>query len=822
MGTLLADLRYGLRMLARNPGFTAVAVLTLGLGIGANTAIFSAVNALFVRTIGVQNPGALVSLGFSHKKDVGFSLVSYPDFQDMQRQAGQSADLFAYRWGIDGLSEGDRADQISANYVTGNYFTALGVKPALGRLILPSEGGVPGADPVMVLGYSYWKTRFGGDPSIIGREVRVDGHPVTIVGVAQKGFRGVLNEAEVPAYLPLNMSSIEGFGDLLTNRDARALFALGRLRRGASLQQAQASMNVIATRLSEQYPKTDLGANIWLLPQREAAINPLAKPGEYQREWAAAGLFLALAILVLFLACFNVANILLVRATTREHEMAVRAALGAPRHRLVRQLLTESLLLAFFGCAAGITVGSWGSSLLGSIHEVGGALPVNLNFGLDGRVLAYAVGAAILAALVVGAVPAHRAARVDPGEALHEGGRTVAGGRRRLRSILVVAQVAGSMVLLIVAGLFTRSLQRAQQMDLGFNPAQVLNLTMDPHEAGYSEAQGREFYRDLLARVRALPGVQSASLALSVPASQFADYDAVYVEGHLPRPGEAPPTISVNHVSTAYFETMGIPIRSGRAFLDSDTATAPRVAVINQTMARELWPNEDALGRRFRMNGESGPLTQVVGIARDCNYINLLAKATPYIYVPLAQEYVSLETLQVRTKAAPESMIGDVEEQVHSLASGLPIFGVETMEQGLNSGFAGFYAFHLGAYLAAALGLLGLILAVVGVYGVISYSASQRTHEIGIRMALGARPGDIWQIAFRQGLAIVGVGALIGILAALALTRVMASFLYGVSAHDPLTYLGVTLLIVAVTLLACYVPARRATSVDPMVALRYQ
>jgi predicted permease len=820
MVSLLQDLKYGLRMLAKNPGFTMVAVITLALGIGANTAVFSVANGLIIRGLQVQDPGALVTVGFTHKKDVGLSLVSYPDFEDIQRQASRWVDLFAYRFGIDGLSEGGRADHILTNYVTGDYFTGLGAKPALGRLILPSEGKVPGSDAVIVLGYSYWETRFGSDPSVVGKTVRIDGYPLTIVGVAQKGFRGALSDIDVQAYLPLNMTSIEGFEGFLTDRTARGLFALGRLRPGVSLQQARASMNVIATRLSQQYPNTDLGAAIWVLPQKEAVFNPLPKPGEYQQVLVAMGLFLALAILVLCLASFNVANLLLVRATTREHEMAVRAALGAPRRLLMQQLLTESFLLALFGCGAGVVAGSWGSSLLRSIR-FSANLPLSLDFSFDWRVLAYALGVAILASIVVGVMPALRASYVSPSKALHEGGRGVAAGGHRLRSTLVVTQVAGSIVLLIVAGLFTRSLQRAQHMDLGFNPAHVLNVTMDPHEAGYNEAQGQEFYKNLLLRVRTLPGVQSASLAFSFPTGQFMDYDTVYVEGHLPRPGEAPPTIAANPVSPGYFKTMEIPVLSGRAFLDSDTAEAPPVAVINQTMAHQLWPGEDALGRRFRTSA-AGPLVEVVGIARDSKYREVFAKNIPYMYLPLAQNYISSETLQVRTDQAPEAVIRSVEDQVHNLAPGLPVFGAETMEQALNGGFTGFYVFHLAAYLAAGLGILGLTLALVGVYGVISYSTGQRTHEIGIRMALGARPGDIWRIVFRQALAIVAVGAFIGILAALGLTRATASFLYGVSAHDPLTYLSVTTLIAGVTLLACYIPARRATKIDPMEALRYE
>ncbi|HTV56088.1 MAG TPA: ABC transporter permease, partial [Terriglobia bacterium] len=752
----------------------------------------------------------------------GITAFSYPDLRDIQRQAGGAVDLLAYKNGIDGLSKGGRADQIFATYVTGNYFTALGIKPALGRLILPSEGKLSGSDPVLVLGYSYWKSHFGGDTDIIGKKVRVDGQPLTIVGVAQKGFRGAVNELDVQAYLPLNMIRIEGSGDFLKSRDARGLFVLGRLGPEVSLHQAQAVMNVICTRLSRQYPQTDRGATVWVLPQREAAINPMPQPGDYQNGLIAVGLFLALAILVLLLACFNVANILLVRATAREHEMAVRAALGAPRHRLVRQLLTESFLLGFLGCAAGILVGMWGSALLSSIR-INVSIPITLSFGFDWRVFAYALGAAAAAGAVVGIVPALRASRANPSNALHEGGRTVVHGRHRLRNVLVVAQVAGSIVLLIAAGLFTRSLRQAQHMDLGFDPAHLVNFMMDPHEVGYNEAQGREFYKRLLDSIRSLPGVRSASLAFTFPTSLVLDYDSVYVEGRVLPLGQSAPAISVNHVSPDYFRTLRIPILGGRPFRDSDSAKAPDVAIINQTMAHEFWPHQDPIGRRFKTAaGAKEPWIKVVGIARDGKYMDVLAKPTPYFYVPLEQRYLSIETLQVRTELPFKSIVPEVEQKIQDLAPGLPVFGVQTMEQILNGSVTGFYTFHLGVYLAAALGLLGLILAVVGVYGVISYSASQRTHEIGIRMALGAEPGDIWRIVFGQGLTIVGVGVLIGIIGSLAITRVMASMLYGISAHDPLTYAVVAFIIAAVALLACYVPAHRATKVDPIVALRYE
>jgi putative ABC transport system permease protein len=819
MQSLLQDLRYGLRMLAKNPGFTIVAVLTLALGIGANTAIFSVVNALFLRGLPVENADQLVALAFQQAKKDLPPLFSYPDLKDVGEQASGNMEVFAYRFGMDGLSDGGHADRLITNYVTGNYFTALGIKPALGRLILPSEGAMPGSDPVLVLGYSYWQSRFGGSPGVIGKQVHMNGHALTIVGVAPKAFHSLLNEVDIQAFLPLNMQSIE-FEFPLDDRTSRGIFALARLKSGVKLAQAQAALDVIAHRLSEQYPKTDAQASIRAYPQKEVALVPMPQAGAYEKQLIVMGLFLSLAALVLLLACFNVANILLARATAREHEMTVRAALGAPRHRLIRQLLTESFLLALLGCGAGIFVGVWGSYLLGSIHIAVG-LPVTLNFTFDWSVFAYAIAAAALAGMVVGIAPAFRAARADPGQALHEAGRTSTARRYRLRHALVMAQVAGSIVLLTVAGLFTRSLGKAQQMDLGFNPQHLANFSIDPHEIGYDYAQAMEFFKTLLERVRALPGVQSATLAFTYPSNGVRlDAATVYVEGHLPPKGQPAPTVWTNIVTPDYFKTLGIPIIEGRALAETDTNKSRHVAVINQAMAKEFWPNEDPVGKQFRAFTESGPPVEVVGIARDCKYQDLFAKSTPYLYMPLTQDFISMQTLQVRSRLPPATLYREVEQQIHSLAPDLPVADVQTMTEALNGG--GLYAFRLGAYLAAALGLLGLILAAVGVYGVISYSTSQRTREIGVRMALGARPRDIWKAVIGRGLGVVGVGMAFGLIGALALTRAVGSFLYGVSAHDPLTYLSVTVLIAAVALLACYIPARRATRVDPMVALRYE
>jgi macrolide transport system ATP-binding/permease protein len=820
MAILFQDVKFGWRMLARNPGFTAVAVTVLALGIGANAAIFSGLNGLFLRPLPVHDPGQLVEFAFGQKGAIGEFNFSYPDFRDVRNQGRGFARLFAYAVGYDGFSDGRRADRIVTSFVTGSYFTMLGIKPVLGRLILPSEGQATGYNPVLVLGYSYWQSRFAGDPRVIGKQVSVDGRTVTIVGVAPKGFRGLLSVVDMQAYLPLNMYGIEGHTHWNQQRDTHVLYVLGRLNPGVTLPQARASLSVIGSHLSSDYPATDAGAMLRVFPQKEARLNPEPEPGHYTRELIAVGLFLGLAALLLLLACFNVANILLVRATAREHEMAVRSALGAGGGRLRRQVLTESLLLAFLGGGAGILLGSWASSFLASIRlNVG--IPYQLDFGFDGRVVAYALAAAVLAGIVLGIVPAIRASRAIPVNALHEGGRTIAAGRHRLRNVLVGAQVAASIVLLIVAGLFARSLESVQHIDLGFNPHHVLNLSMDPAEVGYNKVQGQQFFREVLRRVGALPGVQSASLAYCVPLGVHENDDAIYIEGQPPVPGRPATRLFDNEVSPGYFETMQIPILRGRAFTDADKESAPRVAVINQAMARRFWPDEDPIGKRFKLWSESDPWTTVVGVAKDGKYRSVLGSTPPYFYLPLDQGYDNRQTLQVRTAQAPEAMAREVERQVHDLAADLPVFDVQTMEQALDTPF-GLLDFDLGAGIAAALGVLGLVLAVVGVYGVVSYAASRRTHEIGIRMALGAQSADIRQMVFSQGMSIVGVGVLVGLLAACAAARLFSGFLFGVSLYDPPAFAGAAILLAVVALLACYLPARRATKVDPMVALRHE
>jgi putative ABC transport system permease protein len=819
MEILLQDIRYGARMLMKNPGFMIVAVITLALGIGANTAIFSMVDAFLLRPLPVKDPAQITVLAYQLKQgnfQTQFSVADYRDIRD--QSTGVFSDVFAYQFGLDGLSVDGKADRIMTNYVSGNYFSALGLKPALGRFILPSEGDVVGADPVMVLGYSYWQTRFGGDPGIVGRKVAVDGKPVTIVGVAPKGFVGVYPILSVQGYLPMGMAIIAGNpSDFMTNRQIRNVPVLARLRRGVSVQQAQAVLTVVSQRLAQEYPDAHKELNVQVFPELRSRPNP----DPNNTVMVLGGLFLGLAVMVLLLACVNVANILLVRATVREREMAIRAALGAARIRMIRQLLTESVLLALLGGVAGVLLGYWGSSALGSIN-VQTDLPVHFDFGFDWRVFGFATAAALLTGIIVGIVPAVRASRGNLSAILHEGGRGVVGGKNRLRSTLVVVQVAGSLMLLIIAGLFTRSLAQAQRVDLGFKPDHVLNLIMDPNEIGYNQAQTRDFYKNLLQRVRALPGVVSASTANGTPMGYYNNFDSLTVEGYQPPPGQPGPASLYNTISTDYFQTMGIPLHHGRLFTEADDENTQYVAIVSETMAKNLWPGKDPIGHQFQMSTDSKHPIVVIGVAADVRYQGLTGPFSNMFYVPFLQHQIgnSLQALQLRTAGAPEMMIPEIEHAIESLAPQLPVFDVQTMSQALNT-LNGLLFYKIGAVLAALLGMLGLILAIVGVYGVVSYAATQKTHEIGVRMALGAQPADILKMVFREGLLIVGIGLVVGIGGALAAGQVVGSFLT-VSARDPVTYATVTAILLIVALSACFIPARRAMRVDPMVALRYE
>jgi predicted permease len=814
---LTQDLRYGLRLLTRSTGLTVVSVLTLALGIGVNTAVFSVVNSMLLRPLPVPDADNIAVVGQQLQDSTFASSFSFRDFLDYRNQAAGFSGLSGYELTLAGLSVGGKVERAVVTYVTGDYFNLLGVKPGLGRLILPTEGQSPGADPVIVLGYSYWKRRFNSDPDVIGKTILVNGHAVTVVGVAPKKFHGVYALVETDVYLPFSLAVTQkDSGKLWTARNERALSLVGRLKPGVGVSQAQASLNVVALRLSQQYPETNKGVTIRVFPERLSRPEP-DPSGSLS---FVAMVFLILAGLVLLVACVNVTNILLVRASARQQEMAVRTAVGATRGRLVRQLLTESALLALLGGIVGVVIGQLGSSLIASV-SLHIDVPIRLDFSFDWRVFAYAFTAALFTGVVVGIVPAFRASRTGANVTLLEGGRTLSPSRgsQRFRNLLVAAQVAGSLVLLIVAGLFVRSLGKAQHMSLGFDPDHILNLSMDVREAGYNEVRGREFYRELTARMRALSGVQSASLAFSVPFGYYRQSARIYVEDHPLGPGEQAPEYFYNVVDPGYFETLRIPILRGRGFTDADGPATPRVGIINETMAKQFWPSQDPLGKRFRLESVSGPHITVIGVARDGKYLSPAEGSHPYLFVPLEQDYLPVRTLQIRTTVAPEALIGESLQQIKALEPNLPVFDLQTMSRALE-GINGLFLFRIGAVLAGVLGVLGLVLAVIGVYGVAAYSASQRSHEMGIRLALGAQPRNLQKMAFRQGVRPVGLGVLAGLLLAVAITKLMSSLFVGVSAADPLTFGLVAFVTLAAGVAACYFPARRALRTNPVLLLR--
>ncbi len=816
--TLWQDVRYGLRGLRKNPGLTIILILTLSLGVGANAAIFSVVNSLLLRPLRVSHGSEIDVLTMQQKEGALSSYFSYADFHDIREQAHAAfADMLAFRTSFDGLGVNGQADRIMTCYVTGNYFEMLGLQPALGRLIAPSEGVVPGADPIMVLDYSYWQTHLGGNPGIVGQKVSINGHPITVIGVAPKAFHGLVSLVQTQGYLPISLMSYQAFysEDYLTNRNARSLHVFARQKEGASLAFGNSVLAVVAQRLSQDHPADDKAMALSAFP--ETLSRPAPTPNNPLVGISA--LFLALAALVLLLACMNVANILMVRATVRRREMAIRAAIGGTRGRLIRQLLTETMLLAVLGGVGGVLLALWATATLAATDlHIG--IPLALDFHFDWRVFAYALGAAIFTGLAVGIVPALRGSRGGLEAVLRESGRGTSTRRQRLRILMVIAEVAGSMVLLIIAALFVRSLEHSQRISLGFDPQHVLNLSMDPYELGYNEAQGREFYKELLGRVRDLPGVQSATLAFTVPMRAYAiNTDALQMEGYQPPAGQAPPSVSFNIVTPGYFETLRIPMSAGRSFRDSDDPKSPHVAVINQAMANKFWPGQDPIGRKFQLINSPTTSIQVAGVARDSKTLSVFEHSEPYFYLPFAQNYSSYETLQIRAAGSSSAVLRETQNAIAVLAPGLPIFDVETMPESLSSG--PFLVFRLGAVLSAVLGIVGLALALVGVYGVISYSTAQRTHEIGIRLALGAQPRQILVMTLRQGLGIAAVGMLVGLMLMFGAARVVGRFLT-VASTDTIAYLSVSALLALVTAIACYVPARRATRVNPVSALRHE
>jgi predicted permease len=841
MGNLWQDIRYGLRMLWKSRGFTAIAVLSLALGIGANTSIFSFVNAVLLKSPPVVEPARLVYV-FGGNRTSPYNVSSYPDYVDYRDKNDVFSALIASSGITVSLNSNDQADTINGLLVTGNYFDTLGVHARVGRTFLPEEDTTPGGHPVALISYGLWQSRFAGDPQITGRQMLLNGQPFTIVGVAPAEFNGAETGRTNDIYVPMAMQALvrpprggysgEMNPDLLARRGPRWLDMIGRLKPGVTAVQAQAALSTIAAQLAQAYPDTN--------QEQIATVSPLSQGDPTQRRTllSVAGLLLAVVGLVLLIACANVANLLLARAASRRKEISIRLALGASRGRLIRQLLTESVLLSLLGGAGGLLLAIWLVDAMRTYSPPGNFFPVAFDFSLDKSVLGFTLLLSVLTGLIFGIAPALQASKPDLVSALKDETAMLPGShgsvarRFSLRNLLVVAQVALSLVLLISAGLFLRSLQQAQRIDPGFNPEHVLTMPLNINLLRYTKTQGQEFYRQVLERVAALPGVQAATLTRTPPLSGASRQSSVMIAGHdgpdrannSETSGGGSEEIRNNvtlasSVALNYFQTLSIPLLRGRDFDAHDAAGAPGVVIINETFAKRYFPNQDPLGQHVSLNGVQGPWLEVVGLARDGKYITLGETPAPFLYQPLAQRHESGMTLLVRTSGDPASYATAVRREVQAIERNLPLTNARTMPELLS---ASLFPARMGAVLLGGFGLLALLLAAVGLYGVMSYSVSRRTREIGIRMALGAQRADVLRLVLRESMTLVAAGMLLGLFAAFAATRLLAGFLYGVSPTDPAAFIGIAVLLAIVALVASLVPARRAAQVDPMVAFRYE
>ena len=817
MTQLLQDLRFALRLMARKPALTAMAVVSLALGIGVNSSIFTLVNAVLLRDPPISRPDRVVEVYTSSSDGFRYGTSSAPDYFDLRDSNDVFSGLAATRTYPVTFDDGESTDLLMGEIVSGNYFDVLGVRAHIGRTFLPAEDRTPGTHPVVVLGYDFWQRRFAADPAVLGRTLKLNGRELEVVGVAAASFKGTLPAFRIELWLPLQMADQLGERPILERRGSRSLMLKGRLADGVSLEEAQAQLGTLARRLAAEYPETNEGREVTLVPTRDVILNP----GFDGPARGVAGFLMAIVGLVLLIACSNIANLFLARASDRRKELALRLALGSGRGRLVRQLLTESLLIAFLGGLASLLFATWTARLLAGFRPPI-PVPMALELGIDLKVLAFTLLLAALTGVLCGLAPALQASRPELVPALKNEGAGLGRGYRRLglRNLLVVGQVAVSTLLLIGSGLFIRSLMNAQAIDPGFTLRRGVAATLLPKLGGaYTDAEAELLYRDLLERARALPGVSSAAVAEFLPLGLAISNKEVWVEGQELGEGEDPPAIDTMAIGPGYFRTLGIALARGRDFSDRDDASAPGAVIVNQTMARRTWPGEDPLGQRLRFDdGLDAPVYEVVGVAADGKYRTLGEAPRPYLYTPYAQTGDFMLTLIVASNREGETLAA-VRRLLDEVDPHLPIFEIKTLSEHLDIML---FAPRMGAALLAAMGLLGLLLASVGLYGVVAYSVARRTREIGVRLALGAGKGDVLGMVVREGMVLVAVGVVLGVGLALLVTRALQGFLYGITASDPLTYVAVSLFLLAVAWLANFLPARRATGIDPILALRYE
>jgi putative ABC transport system permease protein len=817
METLFKDVRYGFRMLLRSPGFTIVALLSLALGIGANTAIFSMISAFLFAPLPVERPAQLVSIFTSDVKNPGTLPTSHLNFVDYREKNEAFSDILAYTFAPVNLGGASgETKQLFASVVSGNYFDVLGVKAEQGRTFLPDEDKTPGTHPVVVLSYSAWQREFGGDPAIVGKTISLNRHDFGVVGVAKQGFTGPDIGAGPDMWVPMMMhDTVQPGFDWYNTRRGLFLAMIGRLKPDVGVAQAQAAMTTLGSQLEQEYKKDNEGRSVRLIPLLTARNDPTGD-GQVMKTSSA---LMGVAGIVLLIACANVTNLMLARATKRKREIAIRLAMGASRSRLIRQLMTESLMLSIAGGTIGFVVAIWSKDILKSLVPFGFG-PNQQGSQIDPRVLIFAFVISIVSGVVFGLVPAMQASRPDLVPTL-KGEVTMPVGSRgvrfNLRKALVVLQVGLSLFALITAGLFVRSLQKAQAVNPGFDPDNVVLMAFNLGREGYTEDQGRNFHRQVVERIRALPGVLNATVARDRPFGGGFQR-SVFIEGQEAPPGGRGVLVQTNNISLGFFDTLGIRLLRGREFSENDSLQSPKVMIINEAMATRFWPDQNPIGKRLKLFGDP-EFREVVGRVADTKYNSHTEPRRPFMYIPLLQEYAPQINLHVRTSVDSKGMIAALRSEVQQIDASLNVLNIQTLRERVQNSLGGE---RTQATLLGTGGLLALVLAAVGLYGVMSYSVAQRTREIGIRMALGAGRRNVMGLVLTQGVSLVSAGIVLGLGAAFGITRLLASLLFGVSTADPLTFIGTSVILLVVAMLASYIPARRATKVDPIIALRYE
>jgi predicted permease len=809
VGSLGQDIRYGWRQLLKRPGFTALAILSMALGIGANTAIFSLVDTVLLRPLPVRDPSQLIAVDGQLRNGTEFTLQSYPNYKDYRDRNTVFSGLLAYRFVVASLSHNGINERVWGFDVSGNYFDVLGVKSALGRSFLAAEDQTPDSHPVVILSHACWQKRFAGDPAIVGQKILLNTHPFTVIGVAPKGFVGTEVAYAPEFWVPMMMGKqIEPGSTWLDDRASDNLFVVGRLKAGTTVAQAKAHLDVITEQMAKEHPQENAGRRVLLMPPG------LFIPDIRNSIFAFSGLLAVVGALVLLLACVNLANLLLARATERRKEIGIRLAVGASRSRLVRQLLTESVLLSVVGGGVGLLFAIWTNQLVASIK-----LPTDIallfDLRIDWRVLVFTLVLSLLTGIAFSLIPALQSSKPDLVPALKHDNSLAGFRRSRLRNALVIAQIALSLVLLISAGLIVRSLQAAQRMRPGFNPQNAIALSFDLGLQGYDDAKGRAFYRRVMDRAAAIPGVRSVAATDVLPLALDYSSNTVYLEGQPVRSKSEMPVVIPYSASPGFFETMGMPLR-GRNFLPNEDKKDSRVAVVNETFARRFFPGQDPIGKRYNHTGPNDPFWQIIGVVPDGKYNTLGEEPKAVVYRPL-RYFDGQFTLIARTDGDPRVVLAALRRAVQELDPTLPIYDAKTLTEHMNIPL---FPAKMAAGILASFGVLALLLAAIGIYGVMSYVVAGRTREIGLRMALGAQTADVLRLILRQGMLLATIGTIIGLTIGFGGTRLLKTLLYGVSAADPVTFAIVTLLLGSVTFLACWLPALRAARVDPMNALR--